>query len=469
MRSFAMIVALTAWLLLGIGGAVATAESLPTSPLYEGAVGLRFDPLVQKSPVLENTETHPEGPFRAVAKRVEEITGLQVWLNEQAIRDAGADLSYDTGVPEWPAGETIAQYSGRLTPGTDLAWYVNGRLATLTTREAADEVYVTRQYQVTPLLKRMGSYQQLFDAIEHSTSHAWENDEPGTGTLALFNGVLVVRQTHEVQREVAEILAGLDRSDRVVLIECSSRELEIRRLLEERVVNFESGSVTLAEFCEYFEGLTGVRFRLDEIELNNAGLDSQTEISPRAIDLPLGVVLEQLNNVNGTDLATIVRDDQCLITTAEKAAEIYETAIYNVGLQGITGPRIKTLVATLEQQTSGPWDADEPGTGTICSIDSLGVLVVRQTQSVHREILALLRGLREPVPANVTALTADSVPAVPPATGGLSPLESVVSTVRVNLPASEGAIEFEISKSLLLALILGGVAGFLGRNCGTKS
>lgn len=464
MRSFYMIVALAAWLLLGIGGAIVTADSLPLSPLYEGAVGLRFDPLAQKSPVLENTETLPEGPFRAVAKRVEEITGLQVWLNEQAITDAGADLSYDTGVPEWPAGETIAQYTRRLTPGVELAWYVNGRMATLSTREAADEVYVTRQYQVIPLLKRVGSYQQLFDAIRRSTSHAWEDIEPGTGTLALFNGVLLVRQTHEVQREVAEILSGLDRSDRVILIGCSSRELEIRRQLEERVVNFEWERVTLANYCQRLEELTGVRFRLDEGALQGAGLDPDAELNPRAIDLSLGVALEQLNNVNSTELRAIVWDDQCLITTGEQASDIYETAIYNVGLQGITGQRVKNLVATLEQQTSGPWDAGEPGTGTICSIDSLGVLVIRTTQRNHREVLELLRGLSEPLAVSIASPMAE--PVVPPATKEMSPLESIVSTIQANLPASESGVEFEFSKPLLLALVLGCVAGFLGRNWG---
>jgi hypothetical protein len=472
MRSLSLISIVTAWLVCAVAESGFAAE--PPQSLYDGAMALQLNELVQKSRAIVNPETLPQGPFRLVTARIEEMTGLQVWIDEQALIDAGVGLSLNSDVPEWPAGDTIAQYTAQLSSDVELGWSVHDRIATLTTREKIDERYVTRQYPIIPLLRRIGGYQPLFDALEESTCGPWDADEPGTGTLTLFSGALVVRQIPRVHQEVSEILAGLDHLERVVLIGCSQRELELRRLLEERVVSFDSPDVTLEEFVQLMNEMTGARFRIDEGALTDAGLDNDTQLVARAVSLPLHVALHQhLSSVNGTELTVVVTNDECLITTAEKASEMYETVIYNVGQQGISGSRIAPFIATLEQQTSGPWDADEPGTGTICSIDPLGVVVIRQTQRGHREILEMLRDLRKPLPqtAAVTTSETNSQPeSATPAAKSPCSLANFFSALKTHFRSDDNdqGPEFEFSTPLLLALVMGGVAGYFGRHWGSR-
>lgn len=447
--------------------------------LYGGAIAVQLNELLQRSKLRENPETITDANLGKIRDHVEQMTGLQVWVDEQPLTDAGIDLDSSHKIPEWPQGETISQFTRRLSDasGAPLTWVVDGRLITLTTLESANEKYVTRQYPVGPLLRRIGDYSPLFTALETATPGPWEGDEPGTGTLSLVRGVLAVRQTHRSQQEVAELLAGLERSEPIVLLGSSSRDLELRRMVETQIVNFDWSDVPLNDFCHHLEQLTGARYALDVPALNDAGLDADSRLNARAIDLPLHVALKQhLSDVNGTELTYRISDDQIQITTAEKANEQYETVIYNVRDFGISTPHLEACISAIENETTGPWDSDEPGTGTICAIEPLGVLVIRQTQRQHREVLEYLREIQrlrspqqkaasQPLGDGETQL--ESLPRSITESGS-SPFRQLLASLKRTLCSSEGDGDFEFSLPLLLALALGAVVGFLGRNSGTQ-
>lgn len=464
-----------------LAGVVYAEEAALRKPgLYDGAVGVQLDEIAERSVTRVNPETMENAPWPLVKARIEQMTGMQVLVDEQALTDAGIEVNEDTVVPQWLAGETVSYLATLLTRqmrDIQFAWFVQDGVLTLTTEEKANEIYVTRQYPIGDLLTQDCGPEAIIVILEQTTPGPWDADEPGTGTLSVVGNLLFVRQTHRVHQAVAEILAGLRRQDPVVLTNCSSEDLRLRRLLEEKQMSFEFPDNTLHDVAKWLEATTAAKFRLDQQALTEAGLDQDSRVSAILTNLPLHVALQQLlRNVNGTALTVHVSNEECLITTEEKAMEKYETVLYRVGPLGMTGERLNEFVAMLEQETSGPWDADEPGTGTIAGIEPRSILVVWQTQRVHREILEILRGLR-PTPTVPPQSTSRQVASpVALATPQNEPVKQVHAPR--SAPSAVGALAQSLRQPLtaltwesladyaplLLALLLGCATGYVCRH-----
>ena len=477
----------SAWVMLGallLGGVLPAEEARPQQPgLYDGAVGGKLDEIAEKSVTRVNPETMENAPWPLVKARIEQMTGMQVVVDEQALTDSGIDLPNDRIIPLWLKGETVTYLETLLTRqlgGTPLTWFVQDGVVTLTTEEQANQTYVTRQYPIGDLLSEERGSDVMIALLEQSTRGPWDADEPGTGTLSVVGNLLYVRQTHRMQPAVAEILAGLRRKDPVVLTNCSEEDLRLRRVLDEKLISFDFPDNTLKEVADFLTQLTGAKFRLDQQGLTDAGLDEDTRVNARAVNLPLHVALQQmLGNVNGTELTVQVSDEECLITTKEKADLMYETVLYRVGPLGMTGERLIQFVAMLEQETSGPWDADEPGTGTIVFLKTENIVAVRQTQRVHREILEILRGLRPTPTVSPQHTTRSVAQPVAPVALATAQSEPVIQVHAVHpAPSTTGSLlqsmrkpfasvtweGFGVYAPLLMALLLGCVAGYLCRH-----
>ncbi len=464
-----------------LAGVVQAEEAALRKPgLYDGAVGVQLDEIAERSVTRVNPETMENAPWPLVKARIEQMTGMQVLVDEQALTDAGIEVNEHTVIPQWLKGETVIYLATLLSHQfgeTQVVWYAQEGLLNLTTEEKANETYVTRQYPIGDLLSDDCGPEAIIVILEQTTRGPWDADEPGTGTLSMVGNLLFVRQTHRMQQAVAEILAGLRRQDPVVLTNCSAEDLRLRRLLEEKQISFEFPDNTLHDVAKWLEATTGAKFRLDQQALTDAGLDQDTRVSVILANLPLQVALQQLlSNVNGTPLTVHVSHEECLITTEEKAMEKYETVLYRVGPFGMTGERLNEFVAMLEQETSGPWDADEPGTGTIAGIEPRSILVVWQTQRVHREILEILRGLR-PTPTVPPQSTSRQVASpVALATPQNEPIKQVHAARPA--PSAVGALAQSLRKPLtavtwesladyaplLLALLLGCATGYICRH-----
>ena len=467
-----------------LGGVVIAEDAAPRKlGLYDGAVGVKRDEIAEKSVTRVNPETMENAPWPLVRARIEQMTGMQVVVDEQSFTDAGIDLGKDTIIPLWLKGETVTYLATLLTRqlgDTQVAWIVQDGLVTLTTQEKANGTYITRQYPIGDLLSEELDSTMIIALLEQTTRGPWDADEPGTGTLSIVGNLLYIRQTHRMHQAVAEILAGLRRQDPIVLTNCSAEDLRQRRVLEEKHVSYEFPDNTLKEVAAWLEAATGAKFRLDQQALTDAGLDEDTRVNARAVNLPLHVALQQmLSNVNGTELTVQVSDEECLITTKEKADLMYETVLYRVGPLGMTGERLTEFVAMLEQETSGPWDADEPGTGTIVFMKTGNIVTVWQIQRVHREILEILRGLR-PTPTVPPQSSARPVAAPSASLARATPQSETIMQVRAahSAPSSTGSLLQSIRQPfaavtwdsianyapLLMALLLGCAAGYIGRH-----
>ena len=448
--------------------------------LYDGAVGVQLEEIAEQSVTRVNPETMENAPWPLVKARIEQMTGMQVWVDETALTDAGIEVNEHTVVPQWLAGETVTYLATLLTremKDIQFVWFAQDGVLTLTTEEKSNETYITRQYPIGDLLSEDCGPEAIIVILEQTTRGPWDADEPGTGTLSVVGNLLFIRQTHRMQQAVAEILAGLRRKDPVVLTNCSAENLRLRRLLEDQRISLDFPDNTLNDVVKWLEATTGAKFRLDQQALTEAGLDEESRVSTVLANLPLHVALQQLlSNVNGTPLTVQVSNEECLITTLEKANEMYETVLYRVGPLGMTGERLNEFVAMLERETSGPWDADEPGTGTIAGIEPRSILVVWQTQLVHREILEILRGLRptptvtplsnpRPVAAAIAMAAPLDEPAIQVDTARRAPSTAGSLAQSNRRPFATATWETIADYApLLLALLLGCATGYVCRH-----
>lgn len=148
----------------------------------------------------------------------------------------------------------------------------------------------------------------------------------------------------------------------------------------------------LREFVALIGENLGIPVRIDEAALEESGVPTDIDV-----DVPEGLsnretlsfVLEPL------DLDYIVKNGVLTVTTREVADNFRETVIYELRHLHPAIPANDTAAVTdlMMNSTSGPWaDYDGDG-GTISELP--GGLAVRQSQRVHREIVALLEQLEQ--------------------------------------------------------------------------
>lgn len=383
------------FLACGFNHAALAEQIVPPPVPYQGAAVL---PAESSAPLFKTAPRRMENrTLREIAAAVEELTDLQVRVDVQAFSDAGMDGSLDQVIALWDEGETIERLADRIgNSGTELTWTSQDGVLTLTTAEVADYRYSTARYFIGDLLKTDRSAESIIALLESETSGPWDADEPGTGSISLFGNHVFVRQTSGVHREVEGLLAAFRRTEPILLLNRTPADLAIIKLLDERRVSYELPEATLRQFQAKLKEMVECPVELDIQALTDAGLDADALFSARARNLRLGVALvRDLENVNGTELTYLVRQGTLWLTTAEKANETYETVIYNLESLGITGSRLDKWINLAKSETSGPWDEDEPGTGTMMRLPSDNRIVVRQTRHVHAEIVGFISSLRD--------------------------------------------------------------------------
>ncbi|MCX7421162.1 MAG: hypothetical protein NT013_16695 [Planctomycetia bacterium] len=183
----------------------------------------------------------------------------------------------------------------------------------------------------------------------------------------------------------------------------------LRKLRERQQINFVK--LPLDQAIDEYSKLAKVRFHIDTLSLNEAGIGLDTPVS-QATRKPqrLTDLLDRLLMPIG--LRWHIEGSTVSVTTAEKLNDIFETRVYHVGRllrlaverdsqlptqTRFNDPEIPPLLDipgasqllqnALQRSTSGSWDDS-----TKQSLRVAGdLMVVRQTPRVHREISGLLR------------------------------------------------------------------------------
>lgn len=136
---------------------------------------------------------------------------------------------------------------------------------------------------------------------------------------------------------------------------------------------------------------------LDRRAMGEAGIDPETTVtfdSKKSHSL-VGVLTLMLEDLH---LDWVIRGERLVVTTGEKAAERLTTRLYPIPW-GAANPPVdsQSLVDTITNTIGGPpaW-ADYGGNGMIRGSEAgEPLLIVMQTEAIHRDIEALLRGMHE--------------------------------------------------------------------------
>ncbi|MGH7199980.1 MAG: hypothetical protein ACREJB_05205, partial [Planctomycetaceae bacterium] len=133
-----------------------------------------------------------------------------------------------------------------------------------------------------------------------------------------------------------------------------------------------------------------IQIRLDKTALEEDGILLDEPITIALKNVTLETLLERMLEPLG--VTALVDRGTLLITTKLAAEDELLITLYNAR-DVIEEDDPSALVATLQQETSGPW-IDTDGTGGTIGIPMPGILAIRQTEEVHEEIQSLLAAIR---------------------------------------------------------------------------
>jgi hypothetical protein len=280
-----------------------------------------------------------ESPLRQVARDLTDELGISVYLDTKRLDDAG--IHPDTPVTcDLPAAPLRMQLQ-RLLRELDLTFVVRDDVLAITTHAECEARLDTYLYDVRPLVDNdLGILddQALIDLLTKTIDEqSWDNIG-GPGSLAYFQGLLVVTQTRDVHRKLAGLLMQLERHCLRRIPRRDAHSATIARILPDpaeeqletallRPISVEFDAVPLETAVAQLSQQTGAAIVLDRRALENAGYSPDTEVSFCASEMTLGGVLDRLL---GPLLSYAIWNRQIVISYPDDFDSRLHTRLYHV-------------------------------------------------------------------------------------------------------------------------------------------
>lgn len=253
----------------------------------------------------------------------------------------------------------------------------------MTTIEDANEHLINRSYDLVPFRKAGIESGRIVEIIMQESNGLWEEIDGSGGGIFIVSDVMTIRQAYQVQREVSELLKAILDSGQSPHGIYHAEEAACRKTLQKPVtVNFSD--LPLIDVIQFLAANTNSRMFLDKLSIEEAGLLLDEPISLVMKGQTLATTLHFI--LRDLELTTLIQSGELFITTIEVANERVRTVVYDV--RKIQEP--EQLHAAMESLTSGLWENVDGASGTM-SLTGNGLLVVRQTDEIHREVAAVLR------------------------------------------------------------------------------
>jgi len=210
-------------------------------------------------------------------------------------------------------------------------------------------------------------------------------------------------------------------------------ERKILAALDKRI-EIDFIETPLQDVVDFFKDALGIEIQIDCRALDDVGIGSDTPVSLQLQHATARAALKHL--LRQLDLTYVIRDEVLLITTPEEAEARLITRLYPVtdlvawpSDEGETAAGMRDFDTLSDLITSTvavtTWqDVGGPGSLGAFSVPGQDLLVVSQTQDVHKDVVALLRLLRKcrhrPLPKSAKTL----------------------AELKIELPQDAGLIEF---------------------------
>lgn len=361
----------------------------PKTPVEIADEPKTIDPATLVPPPLAAPVTvkFDEATLKEVVTWLQTEQKLGVVLHQSALKDDGILVSEP--VSDQLREQPLYMLLDRLS-ALNLGWYMEAGLLHITTITAADEHMPTISYNLGDLFDAGYESDELLMSIQVAGSGQWDDVDGVGGQMVLLGDVLFVRQTDKVHREVAGLLAALRKHGRRTFTLDAPQHAPLReKLLQPVSVDFQE--TPLSGVAQELSRLTDADIRLDAPALKDEGIRERTPITLKLAEQKVSTVLRVLLTEHGLDW--VLQDGVLRITTATKADEIFKSAVYDVRDLSRDNKEAAALQRAVRSQTNGHWEATE-GVGGDLTFARPGVMVVRQTERVHDEVLQLLENYR---------------------------------------------------------------------------
>jgi hypothetical protein len=256
----------------------------------------------------------------------------------------------------------------------------------------------------------------LPDLIENQIGGPWIGTDGIGGDITPHGTALVIRQTHRTHEEIEALLETLtEAATRALRTQPYpvrpagypfASEARVEKALEQQT-ELAFADTPLEVAMQVLADLHDIPILLDRRAFENDGI---------ALDAPVNVVLSGISLRKGLEvlldelgLTYVTKRGNLFVTSKSAALTNLSATVYDVR-DLLIDDDADGLIDVLEYETSGPWMAIDGVGGTLAAMPP-GLLVVRQTGAVHREIANVLSELRrveaartkppEPDPAEV--------------------------------------------------------------------
>jgi hypothetical protein len=298
-------------------------------------------------------------------------------------------------------------------------------------------------------------YDSIIEVITTTIAPTSWDSEGGVGSIAPFGGKLVILQTEEVQRQVAELLEAIKPQATPVPLSLSgppvtSRyEAKIEDALD-HPTDLEFVNTPLKDIADLLSSRLGITIVLDNRSLADASITPDTTFTKTLRGISLRQALRLL--LADHDMSFVVRDDVLMLTTNDIAKTTTHVVIYPVGElvgDGDYDSLIETITSIVAPSS---WDSNG-GPGSIAPFPRSKCLPINQTEEVHRQIKDLLMKLLPSRPPAAKVSAAKPTPAKPTSPADDKPVlqaYSVRGWVADDKNLQRGAIQFvEMTKKLV--------------------
>jgi hypothetical protein len=189
-----------------VGRLAAEETQLAPFAVYLSASKPAAERKIRKSLTDATTLEFIETPLRDVLDYLKDVHGIEIQIDERALRDAG--VATDAPITLNLNGITLRSALRLVLAQLDLTYVVRDEVLLITTDKAASEATLVRVYRIEELLEEDESTEAVAEALERILAAHPKAD--GFHRMILpFGKLLVVRSNEAVQREVAEILSVL--------------------------------------------------------------------------------------------------------------------------------------------------------------------------------------------------------------------------------------------------------------------
>jgi hypothetical protein len=334
------------------------------------AVNFADTPLVD---VLEYISAQVDVPFLLDAVGLEEA-GLLVDepINFLSVTDDEQDG--DADVNKIRVDQVLDLMLGEF----EVTWYIEEGIVHVTTFEIVNERLINRSYDLSPFQKAGIDPGTLLEIVMQESDGAWEEVDGHGGGIIIVGDVMTIRQSYQAHREVEQILKAILNSGQPTYGIYNGEYVARLKTLQKPVsVNFVD--TPLNDVIDYLSRATESRIFLDVVAIEEAGLLTDEPVSLTMDGQSLATTLRLM--LAPFELTTVVRSGELFVTTIEVANQMLHSVVYDV--RKIHD--FQELGNAVMFVTEGNWE-EVDGSGGSLSITRSGLMIVRQTDSVHRQI-----------------------------------------------------------------------------------